>query len=61
MATTHLSRAEHLAQHRLLHASLDELIADFLTHNRDKLPSTTTLMELMAWSHQQTIEPTEQP
>lgn len=49
---------EHIERHKLLHKNLDELIADFITHTT-KLPSTTTVMELMKWSYEQTTNPTE--
>lgn len=32
---------------------------DKLAHNKDSMLSTTTLMQLMQWSHQQTISPLE--
>jgi hypothetical protein len=54
-----VTKDEHRERHLLLHAALDELMADFLTQNRPKLPSNTTVMELMVWSHAQTIEPVE--
>jgi hypothetical protein len=44
-----------------LHQRLDELVADFLTHNAHALPSTTSVMDLIKWSHAQTIEPAETP
>ena len=47
----------HKLRHILLHQHLDELMADFILHSK-KLPSKTTVMELVLWSHQQTIEPT---
>ena len=52
---------EHKARHVALHRSLDELLADYLTHNRGKLPSTTTVYELLVWSHAQTFDPTPEP
>lgn len=42
------------AAHQRAHESFDWLMAAYLIHNRGKLPSTTTLTELMAWSHEQT-------
>jgi hypothetical protein len=54
-----LSLEEHQKRHVLLHGAFDELVADFLEHHREKMPSTTTVMELMQWSHRQTQEPTE--
>jgi hypothetical protein len=50
---------EHRERHKALHTMLDELLADYLIHHRDKRPSTTTLLELMEWSYAQTLEPTE--
>ncbi len=48
----------HRERHKALHAALDELAADWLTHNRDKRPSSSTVLELMQWSHEQTQQPT---
>jgi hypothetical protein len=53
----HLEPALHRDRHQLLHGHLDELIGDYLGHNRGAMPSTTTLMQLIEWSHKQTIEP----
>lgn len=55
-----MTRDEHIALHRQLHDSLDRLLADFLDHNRGRVPSNTTVTDLMTWSHQQTIEPQTQ-
>lgn len=44
---------EHKIRHKILHKNLDELIADFI-QNTNKLPSKTTLTELMEWSFEQT-------
>ena len=52
-----MNKEEHQARHVKLHESFDELLADFIGHT-DGLPSTTTLMEFMTWSHEQTIHPT---
>lgn len=49
---------EHKDRHIMLHRHLDELVADFITHT-EKLPSKTTLFELMQWAHCQTKNPTE--
>ncbi len=49
----------HRLRHVELHKELDELVADFLRHNRDARPSTTTLMAFMRWSYEQTMQPTE--
>lgn len=56
-----MTKDEHRARHLMLHQSLDELLADYLRHNAGALPSTTTVMELLQWSHEQTIEPTRHP
>jgi hypothetical protein len=53
-----MNEKEHLKRHQLLHKELDELIADFIQET-GKLPSKTTLMELITWSHEQTIKPTK--
>ena len=50
---------EHRRRHVELHHHLDELVGDYLTWNRNKVPSNTTVMELIVWSHQQTLEPSE--
>lgn len=50
---------EHRFRHVELHAALDELVADFITH-RNRMPSKSTILELMEWSHQQTRTPTEE-
>lgn len=51
---------EHRERHKLLHDHLDELIADWLTHHpMGTRPSTSTILELMEWSYQQTVQPTE--
>jgi hypothetical protein len=50
--------AEHRARHRMLHRFLDELVADF-TDKSGGMPSKTSLMDFMKWSHEQTVSPTE--
>ena len=52
---------EHKARHKELHEALDELVADFITNNKDReyLPSKVSVMKLMEWSHSQTLNPTE--
>ena len=54
-----MNKLQHKQRHIKLHRSLDELLADFFLHTKG-LPSTTTLMELMRWSHEQTICPTKE-
>ena len=53
-----LTKKQHIQRHELLRAYLDELVADFITHT-EKLPSKTTIFELLQWSHLQTIVPKE--
>jgi hypothetical protein len=49
---------EHKERHKLLHAHFDELVADWIGHTRN-LPSKSTVLELIKWSHEQTLNPTE--
>jgi len=49
---------EHRARHIELHRWLDELVADWVSHT-GKFPSTSTVMELIEWSHKETESPTE--
>ena len=48
------SDRKHRERHVLLHKQLDELVADFIFHS-GKLPSKTSILELMDWSHKQTL------
>lgn len=43
---------EHRKRHEELHKYLDELVADFIDKT-GKLPSKTTIFELMLWSSNQ--------
>ena len=54
-----MTKKEHLERHQELHKKLDELVADFTNHNVDKQLNNTSVMELIEWSHQETINPTE--
>jgi len=49
----------HKKRHKDLHKSLDELVADFIRHT-ERLPSRTTVLELMKWSSEQVDNPTEE-
>ena len=53
-----MNTEEHIQQHKDLHTSLDELLADFIGHTERNL-SNTTLMEFLEWSHSQTVNPSE--
>lgn len=48
----------HKQRHFKLHHYLDELCADYLVQHPGKLPSTTTMIELMQWSCEQMKNPT---
>jgi hypothetical protein len=49
-----LTEQERRRQHHVeLHRKLDELLAAFLADTK-KLPSNTSIAELMEWSYQQT-------
>jgi hypothetical protein len=50
-----MNKQEHLKRHLELHAALDELVADWIMHTQS-LPSYSTVMDLMSWSHTQTQE-----
>lgn len=50
-------RFEHKERHIKLHQNLEKLVADFVAHT-GKLPSQTTLIELLSWSNKQTTNPT---
>ena len=54
----HTEEQTHKERHEFLHKCFDELLADFINHTQG-LPSRTTLMDFMEWSHSQTIKPTE--
>lgn len=54
-----LTGEAHRERHIELHRMLDELVADFLMHNPQALPTRATVLDLMTWSHHQTLEPTE--
>ncbi len=56
----HMTQAEHVKRHKILHSRFDELLADFITHT-GRMPSRTNLNEFMEWSYQQTIKPDMKP
>jgi hypothetical protein len=53
-----LDTETHRARHIELHRSLDELLADMIQQT-SCLPSKITVLELLQWSHTQTVNPTE--
>ena len=54
-----LTPEQHRQSHIELHDAFDRLLADYLLHHKGKVPSKTTLTELMEWSYQQTQHPDE--
>lgn len=62
-ADTDTSPEAHKARHIFLHRCLDELLADFITHNRrpDGSIINGSILTLMRWSYQQTRQATEVP
>ena len=58
-----MTREEHMKRHEELHKSLDELVADYVSHTYNfsgkwKSLSDTSIMELMTWSASQMTNPT---
>lgn len=51
-----INKEDHKEIHQSLHSYLDELVADWIAHT-GKLPSEHTILELMEWSHKQTLDP----
>jgi hypothetical protein len=49
---------DHKLTHKVLHASLDELCADYIATTGNLL-SETTVAQLLEWSFSQTVSPTE--
>ena len=47
---------EHKERHIQLHKSLDELCGDYIRHT-EMLLSDVSLMDLIEWSHLQTLNP----
>lgn len=55
---TEVTPEMHMCKHAQLHKALDELVGDFVHHNPRKLPTRTTIYELMVWSKGQITNPT---
>ena len=55
-----MTKQEHIEEHQLLHDNLDKLMAEYITH-AGGLPSRTSLIDFMAWSHKQTVQPDHPP
>ena len=62
MASVPLTVEEYRLRHVALHKAFDELLADWIAH----LPLGAgvldrSILELVTWSHEQTIAPTDRP
>ena len=53
-----LTIGEHRARHVELHNNLDELLADYIMINSDSGLLDRSVMDLLKWSHEQTLNPT---
>lgn len=51
-----MTEKQHLSRHKKLHEALDELISDWISSTQ-LYPSKTSIIELVKWSHSQTIKP----
>jgi hypothetical protein len=54
-----MKKEDHIKRYTELHKSLDELVADWITHTRG-LPSKSSIFDLMMWSSQQCDNPSPQ-
>ena len=55
-----MDKEKHKKIHIELHAALDQLFADFIQHHSDRIGFIhMPLSELISWSYEQTILPTE--
>lgn len=54
-----MTKEEHRERHRQLHKALDELVADWIACTKN-YPSQSTILSLMEWSYQQTVNPVAQ-
>lgn len=52
-----MKKSDHIERHKVLHSCFDELLGDFISHT-SKMPSKTTVMELLKWSYSQSENPT---
>lgn len=53
-----MTHEEHRERHKILHAHLDELFADYIENHPSQTAFTDRpIMELLEWSYQQTLNP----
>lgn len=50
-----MTQEDHSTRHRMLHEHLDELIGDYISSTH-KLLKNVTVLELLDWSHSQTLD-----
>ncbi len=51
---------EHKAKHKVLHENFDELFADYIKHHPKQINFLQMpLKQLLDWSYQQTLEPSD--
>ena len=51
---------KHKEKHKTLHQNFDELFADYIKHHPEQTNFTEMpLKQLLKWSYDQTLEPTE--
>lgn len=56
-----MTREDHITRHKMLHAAVDELFADYIGHHKEETQFTQMpLIKLLNWSKEQTENPTEQ-
>ena len=55
-----MTREERIEKHKILHLNLDQLVADWITHNPSKNLTSSTIMDLIVWSSFQRTNPSEE-
>lgn len=55
-----MTHEQHRQRHIQLHENLDELIADWIAQT-PAMPSSSSVSDLICWSHKQTLSPTRNP
>lgn len=54
-----MTSEKHKQRHLFLHKMLDELVADYILHNKGQRASSTYVMHLLQWSYKQAKNPIE--
>ncbi|MBU0599120.1 hypothetical protein KKF61_09135 [Patescibacteria group bacterium] len=52
-----MTKEEHIERHKELHKKLGELVADWLGGEPEHFLEDLTVLDLLDWSKQQTVEP----